>query len=349
MKNFKLLLLALVFFSAHSFAQTIDYSLVPYRSGDKWGFSNTSAKLTIQPSYDEVTWFSEGYAAVRKGTKWGYINEAGKLVIPLKYTVAKAFRKGFLPKGNTNEADSVLFAGASLQADGYEICIDTKGIKMPVCPAIPENSVEENRVPVKTVKIEKEYSLANNDGLFDKVVDDYTIPNGSEKYYIAVKDNNYGVFNSKFETIVPFEYSNIKTVNSGGNTYLQVAKFNNTGLLDNVGKEIIKPQYSSLLSVDGSDGKGYIIVQQNGKYFVKDLESKDVIANGFADIRYDGKKGFVVTANNNLKGYYFINGKSIAPKYAEIEGTNDGNYILVKTFAGKTGYVNASGEEYFVE
>ena len=348
MKAIKLLCLALVFFSMDSFAQTVDYSLVPYRSGDNWGYANVSRQIIVQPKYDEVTWFSEGYAAVRKGTKWGYINEAGKLVIPMKFTVAKAFRRGFLPAAN-NGTDSVLFAGASVQADGYEICINTKGIRMPVCPAIPENSVEGNDVPVKTVKEVKAYSLPNNDGLFDKVVDDYSLPNNSEKYYIAVKDNNYGVFNSKFETIVPFEYSNIKTITSGGNNYLQVSKYNNIGLLSSLGEEIIKPQYNSLLSVDGSDGKGYIIVQQDGKYFVKDLQSNDIIATGYADIRYDGKKGFVITSNNNLKGYHFINGKTIAPKYAEIEGTNDGNYILVKTFSGKTGYINASGEEYFVE
>ncbi len=349
MKNFKLLSIALVFFSMDSFAQTIDYSLVPYRSGDNWGFSNISRQLIIQPKYDEVTWFSEGYAAVRKGTKWGYINKEGKLTIPLKFTVAKGFRKGYLPNDKKEGGDSVLFAGASLQADGYEICINTKGLRMAVCPAIPENSVAENNIPVKSVEKVKNYSLPNNDGLFDKVVDDYSLPNSKEKYYIAVKENNYGVFNSKFETIVPFEYSKIEKVTNADKNYLQVAKYNNLGLLSAEGEEIIAPKYSNLVTVNGSDGKAYIIVQQDGKYFVKDLQSHDVVANGYSDIRYDGKKGFVVTADNNLKGYHFIDGKNIAPKYAEIEGTNDGNFILVKTFSGKTGYINSAGEEYFVE
>lgn len=349
MKNIKLLCIALFLFSIDGFAQTVDYSLVPYRSGNNWGFSNVSQKIVIPANYDEVTWFSEGFAAVRKGSKWGYINEAGKLVIPLKFTVANAFRKGYLPNDKKDGGDSVLFAGASLQADGYEICINTKGLRMPICPAIPENSLPENNIPVKTVKEVKNYSLPNNQGLFDKIVDDYVVPGSNEKYYIAVKDNKYGVFNSKFDTIVPFQYSNLSTINIGGNTYLRIANYNNLGLLNALGKQIIAPQYSNLIEVNGNDGKGYIIVQQGGKYFVKDLQQNDVIATGFAYISYDGNKGFVVTDENNLKGYYFMDGKNIAPKYAEIKGINDGNYILVKTTSGKTGYVNAKGEEYFVQ
>lgn len=349
MKSLQLLIMALAFFSIDSFAQSVDYSLIPYRSANSWGFSNVDRQITIQPAYDEVTWFSEGYAAVRKGTKWGYINKEGKLVIPLKFTVAKAFRKGYLPNDKKEGGDSVLFAGASLQADGYEICINTKGIRMAVCPAIAENSVAENNIPVKTVKEVKNYSLPNNADLFDKIVDDYSLPNSNETYYIALKDNKYGVFNSKFQTIIPFNYTDLKKLKVAGNVYLQTTNYNNVGLVNGLGEEIINPAYSNLLPVDGSDGKGYIILKQDGKFYVKDLKQKDIITTGFTDIRYDGDKGFVVTDNNNLKGYYFIDGKNIAPKYDDIQGMNGGNYILIKNSAGKTGYINVAGEEYFID
>ena len=41
----------------------------------------------------------------------------------------------------------VLFAGASLRADGYEICINTKGETMPKCPAINESSAPDINKP----------------------------------------------------------------------------------------------------------------------------------------------------------------------------------------------------------
>lgn len=348
MKYLKLICLALFCFSAEGFAQTIDYSLVPYRSGDEWGFADVNRKVIIKPAYDNVAWFSEGYAAVEKNGKWGYINKAGKLVIPIKFTVAKSFRKGFLPN-HTPGGDSVLFAGASVQADGYEICINTKGARMPKCPAIPESAIKENNIPIKTVQKQKTYSLPNSEGLFDKIVDDYTLPNNDEKYYIAIKDSSYGVFNSKFTTIIPFQYDLIEEVKSGNLSFLQLTKNGKVGLSNGIGTILIEPDYDKLLTIDASDGKGYVIVQQHGKYFVKDLQNNNVIATGFADIEYDGQKGFIVTNSSNLKGYYFMDGKKITPKYVDILVSNNGNYILVKTFNGKVGYLNSAGDEFFVE
>ncbi len=215
--------------SAGLSAQTIDMSMIPYRQGAKWGFANPEGKIIISPKYDEVQWFSEGFAAVKSGIKWGYINRSGALVIPARYTVAKSFRKGFVPWTNKEGGDSVLFAGVSVKADGYENCIDTKGKVTVKCPAIAETSVPENNIPVETVTQQKTYSVPNNNGLFDKIVDDYKIAGSDETYYIAVKNNMYGVFNTKFETIVPFEYDEVKINRRATTPYLSVKKAGESG------------------------------------------------------------------------------------------------------------------------
>jgi hypothetical protein len=59
-----------------------------------------------------------------------------------------------------------------MRADGYEICINTKGARMPKYLAIPENILAENRIPVQTVVKQKNYSVPNSTGLFDKILDD---------------------------------------------------------------------------------------------------------------------------------------------------------------------------------
>ncbi len=341
--------LAIIFaFVANLSAQQIDYTLVPYRSGDKWGYASPDKNVVIAPKYDEVGWFSEGLAAVKAGSKWGYINKAGQLVIPAKYTVAKSFRKGYLPNAKNDGGDSVLFAGASVQASGYEICINSKGITLPKCPAIPDNSVAENRVPIESITTKKTYSLPNNDGLFDKIENDYKVEGSDETYYIAQKGSLYGVFNSKFEMIVPFEYSNIKLLRSGNNQYLSVTKNGMTGLFSTKGESIVPAENTNLTVVNGNNNTQYVIVQHDGKTYVKDTKNNDIISKGYADIIYDDG-GFVVTGDNTLKGYYFLNNTYIQPKYTEVKMMPGGQYLQVRTFAGKTGYINPAGNEYFVE
>ncbi len=345
----KFLFAAMLLMSIDSFAQIPDMSMIPYRSGDKWGYATADKKVVIAPKYNEVNWFSEGYASVKIGTKYGYINKQGKLVIPAKFTVAKPFRKGYMPNSAKAGGDSVLFAGASIQADGYEICINTKGTRMPQCPAINESAAAENRTAIETVVKEKIYSLPNNNGLFDKIVDDYKIDGNDETFYVAVKGDRYGVFNSKFETIVPFEYNAIKINRHGSSAYLEVNKGGMYGVMMPDGKMSIAPEYTNLNIVHGHDGKQYVIIKKDGKTYVKNIANENIISTGYSDISYDDAGGFVITGDNNNRGFYFMDNSVIQPKYKEIKMLNTGNYLLVKTASGKSGYINATGDEYFTE
>jgi len=334
--------------SISSFAQQTDMSLVPYRQGMKWGYATPDRKIVIAPKYDEANWFSEGYASVKIGTKYGYINKTGKLVIPAKYTVAKSFRKGYMPNVKKEGGDSILFAGASLVKSGEEICINTKGTQLLKCPAISENAVRENRIPVKTVETQKTYSIPNNNGLFDKIVDDYKVEGSDETYYIAQKNNLYGVFNSKFDTIVPFQYNSIKVNRKSKVPFLEVNKGGMYGVMTTAGQTSIVPEYSNLTVVDGPGGTEYVIIRKDGKTYVKDITNRDVISTGYADIVYDDG-GFIITNNDNLRGYYFSDNTVIQPKYSEVKWVNGTKYLMVKTPAGKVGYINTAGDEYFVE
>ncbi|RYY70813.1 MAG: WG repeat-containing protein, partial [Chitinophagaceae bacterium] len=273
MINRLITLACLTILSAATNAQQIDMSMIPYRQGDKWGFSNPDRNVVVTPKYDEVQWFSEGYAAVRVGSKWGYINKAGKMVIPAKYTVAKSFRKGYVPNVGKEGGDSVLFAGVSLKADGYENCINTKGVVTVKCPAIPESSVAENNVPVETVVQQKTYSVPNNNGLFDKIVDDYKVAGSDETYYIAMKNNQYGVFNTKFDPIVPFQYDEIKLVRNTATPYLTAKQNGMYGIISTQGQMRIQPENTNVFGVKASNGKDYIIVKKDGKTYVKDFEN----------------------------------------------------------------------------
>ncbi len=344
MKKLSIMLFAF-FITLSTFAQSYDMSLIPYRSGDKWGFATADKQVVIAPKYSDVDWFSQGFAAVRLGTKWGYINRQGTMVIPAKFTVAKPFRRGFTPDAKNNGGDSILFAGASVQADGYEICINTKGANLGKCPAISEE--EQNAQPDGYIISQKTYSLPNSAGLFDKIENDYQVD--GQTYYIARKGNDHGVFNTKFETIVPFEYTSLYKQKVNGQDYLIANKYGNYGLLDALGKTIIPLEYTSLKLVEGNMNKPYVIVQQAGRSFVKDLSGNNITNRGYANISYDPMGGFVLTGDNNLKGFYFPDNTYISPKYTNVQLMPGGKYLKVRTFSGDEGYINEKGDEYFVQ
>ncbi len=324
------------------YAQSSD--MVPYRTGNKWGYSTTAKEVKLSPKYDQVDWFSNGYAAVRVGNKWGYINEAGKMVIPAKFTVAKPFRKGYMPKPNSAGGDTILYAGASVRSDGYEICINTKGATLKGCPA--KNEDQENKEPIAVVDQKKTYSLPNSDGLYDQILDDYSA-NG-ETYYIVTKGGMYGVINSKLETVVPYSYQNISRSSAAGNTYLVVRRDAMYGMTDYAGKEVFPVTSTQLDVIDGLENKGYVIVKENGQSFVRNIDGTPMNTTGYGNIMYDKMGGFIITNDSNLKGYYFPNNTYISPKYTEITMMPGGRYLKVKTYSGEEGYISTNGDEYFV-
>ena len=330
-------------------------SLIPYRKADLWGYANPDKTIAIKPQFQEADLFSEGFAVVKKGGKYGYINKEGKVVIPFKFYSAKAFRVGYkdLKKdfkpgdGTLNAQKAVLFAGAAPNADGVEICIGTNGIKIPQCPAIPDNSAPDVN-KTTTVTVEKNYSTIKKSDLFDKITDDYKmVPGADETYYIAVRNNNYGVFNNKFEVLVPFEYSKIEKMTVGGMTYLMVDKNGMKGVLFGNGSPYMAVDNSRLDYIEAGNGNRYFIFTEDGKTGLKDTKYKMIAAPVYNDISYVEGKGFILTGADNEKGFIFLNNNILEPKYAEVKPLKDGAYLRVKTTDGKFGYISSNNVEFF--
>lgn len=349
MKTKNIIIVLLMMVCNNCIAQEANSYLIPFRQGNLWGYSTPDKNMVIKPIYKEANWFSEGFAAVKVGNKYGYINSLGELIIPAKFTIAKAFRKGYIPKANNTDGDTVLFAGASLKEDGYEICINQKGQTMMKCPAMNESSYEENRKPVQTISKQKNYSLSNSEGYFDKVTDDFKQEGSDETFYVAIKNNLYGVINSKFETVIPFEYSSIILIKNGKSTYLHVTKNNMNGIMNGNGQIVIQPEYTALNVIEGNNGQNFILLQQAEKYYLKDLANNDIITGVYSNIIYDKMNGFILTGASGLKGYYFMNDHFIQPKYKDIHMAVEGKYLQVNTITDKQGYVNINGDEYFSE
>lgn len=356
MKSINLILALLLSIVIPVSAQEADMSLIPYRQGDLWGYARPDKKIMIAPEFNEANLFYEGYASVKKGAKYGYINKSGKVVIPFKFYTAGSFCFGYIAKAkkiktaydlDDNQA-VVLFAGASLRADGYEICINTKGETMPQCPAINDNTTRELNKPAIPM-IVSNYSTIQKSELFDKITDDYKITGQEDTYYIAIRGNNYGVFNNKFDVVVPFEFTAIKKIEINNSVYLQVHKNEWKGLYTGNGLVSIPVENDSLQGIKANDGKYYFIVSINGKSGIKDADNNGLVPLIYTDIKYDEGGGFVLTTNDNLKGFCFLNTHLLKPGYADIKAVKGGEYVMIKTQTGKSGFINNKGDEFFVE
>lgn len=352
MSSKNLIFVLFLAFAMPLFAQDADMSLIPYRKGDLWGYASPDKKIVIQPEYAEANFFYAGLAVVKKGDKYGYINKAGKVVIPFKFFLAKSFRFGYIPKttaplnAEDNNQKEVLFAGAALLANGYEICINTKGEKLLKCPAINENSVPELNKP-NTVTIESNYSTIQKSELFDKINTDYKMPGVEETFYVAIRNNKIGVFNNKFEVIVPFEYDKIEKLSIGIMVYLLVEKNGLKGMLFGNGSPYMSVENTKLLYVKTTKGINYFIFTKDGKTGLKDSRYQMLAEPIYNDIVYLEDAGFVVTSDNNKKGFLFLNNNLLEAKYADIKTIKSDEYVMLKQESGKWGYVSSNFVEFF--
>jgi hypothetical protein len=353
MNSKKLLLGFLIVFTLPVFAQQPDWSLIPYRQGNLWGYARPDRSIVIPPVYDDAKLFFAGYAAVSKNGKYGYIDRTGKLVIPIKYYEAKPFRYGYYDRAEKRMAggklvqnqDSVLFAAVSTKP-GVEVCIDVKGRTSTRCPAINEQSVPSNRQTVTTTT-QKVYSLVNNANLYDKLVDDYKVAADDHTYYIGMKNGMYGVINNTFDVVVPFEYQALTKTDVNGTTYLLAQKNGMYGLLQGNGTLFTPVDKNKLAVIRADNGNVYFVETSNGVTSIKDA-TYHVLANaGYTDVTYDDQGGFVLTGTDNMKGFYFTNNKMVPPLYANVRLLRGGQYLQVTTKSGKTGYISSNGVVFF--
>lgn len=335
-------------------AQNADMAIIPYRMGDLWGYVNPAKNILIKPEFEEADFFYEGYAKVKKEGKYGYINKGGRVLIPFRYFSATPFRFGYFMKAGKAKAgteelkdeETVLFAGASTKADGYEICINTKGAVMPRCPAIPPNSATEINKK-DAVTLVSNYSTIKKTDLFDKIVGDYKMPGAEDTYYIAMRGDKYGVFNKTFEVIVPFEYAKIEKANMGVMPYLVVEKDSLKGMMFGNGSLYMAVENSRLQIVQASDNNNYIIFTKDDMTGLKSSRYKVLAEPVYKDISYDAGNGFVLTGTDGKKGFSFLNQTLLEAKYSDLETVPGGEFVLITDAEGKKGFISKNLVEYF--
>jgi hypothetical protein len=114
-----------------------------------------------------------------------------------------------------------------------------------------------------------------------------------EKFIIIQKKGKYGMLNRNFETIIPFEYDNIKW---HGDYRIMVQIDGKVGLVDTNYKWILPVEYDNFLWVN--DRHRFMLVYKNKKRGIIDLNGKTILPIEYEQINNRFNNTYYVKKNN---------------------------------------------------
>ena len=209
----------LIFFVPLFFGALYGENLIPYRKGDKWGFSTEDKKIVVPPKYDRVWPFREDETATKvmlKG-KYGMIDRRGKEVVRPIYDEIKRFSESLLLVKFNNKY-------GLLNANNF------REVVKPVYDEIKWFSES-----FLMVKLKDKYGLIRRDN-FREVV--------KPKYSSIEKVEKFGDYYFSF-------YAGVGCVEQKSESFFKVYIGNKVGLIDTTGKEVVPVKYEDVKVVLG--------------------------------------------------------------------------------------------------
>ena len=337
--NYKLLtpiaLIVVVMF-ASGFYYFSNLQPIPFRKGDKFGFSTWTKRLVIGAKYDFVSPFSQDLAVVALGQKnadgkfigkYGFIDKQGREIIPLEYDYAESFvgnlakvgrfetatnqnKFGFInQKGEVtiplNYEDATSFSDdfAAVKFQNKWGVIDKTGT--PII-AFKYDSIEKFSDDLAAVKLGDKYGFIDKSGNQILPFDYDFAENFSDGIAPVMKDGKAFFIDSKGNEAIRFKYNHTNIFSEG---FAMVTLNGKSGFIEKSGNEIIPFQYEN---------------------------EKSVFSEGLACVKLNGKTGFIDKT-----------GKITIPFiYAEAEPIHN-NLARVKNVNGKEFYIGFDGREFY--
>lgn len=310
---------------------------VPFRKGDKFGYSRWDKKIVLGAKYDLGLPFTDNERAVvalgAKDTdgiftgKYGFIDERGREIVPLEYDAAESFSENLAKVARFDDAaDAKRFGfidenGKEVVALEYE---DAKSFSGGLA-AVKKNGrwgfIDQNGSPVIAFKYE--WAEDFSDGL------------------AAVKLNErFGFIDDKGNEVIPFKHDFAGKFSDGK---APVKKDGKAFYIDRTGKEAIPLKYQNAdnfsegLAYATLNGKSGFIGKLGGEAIAFEYEgASSHFSEGLAAVKSGGKMGFID------RGGHLI----IPFKYSEAAPLQN-NIARVKTENGKEFYIGNDGTEFY--
>ena len=325
-------LYVLVFFSSmlSAFAQE---KLSSFRDKESklYGFKNEKSEVVIKPEYQDITSFSEGFAAVKKDGKWGYINTKGEVIINFSAVIEslpRPFSEGLVAR--------------EVGRDEWKY-YDTNGK-----PAIDKvfSRAGDFKGGLAVVRRAYDYDFYIIDKTGKRVSNDYRdIDPLSDGMYSFYTNKKYGYLDHTGKEVIPATYL-LATPFAEGFAVVKVMEKDKEkyGVIDKKGKFVIKPTYDYHVYTGKNPPivNGVIRFNNGQKRLLVSTKGKEIFThNGY--LGEITKEGFVIIGANGY-GFIDLNGKEIVPpKYQQVENFSDGMAAVMK--GNKWGFINTEGKE----
>jgi len=309
---------------------------IPFRKGDKFGYSTWSKRLVIGAKYDLAMPFSNNLAVVGTGQKntegkfsgkYGFIDKEGREMIPLEFDYAESFADNLAKVGKFDAATNKILYGF----------IDSKGeIKVPL-KFEDAQSFSENLAAVKS---NGKWGFVNETG-DQKIAFQFDSVESFSEGFAAVKINGkYGfINNSGVQTIAPsYDFagnfvSGIAPIEKGGKAFF----------IDSNGASATNLKYDRA----NRFSEGLAMVEQNGKAGFIETNGVERVAFQFENAPSVFSEGLASVKMNGKKGFIDRGGETIIPfKYLETEPFKN-NLARVKNETGIEFYVGYDGTEFY--
>ncbi len=359
-KRFAILLVVLLSTCLSVFAVMTDSNpLIPFRDGDKWGYSNAQKTIIIPCTFVEATPFEYGLGLVKdENDEWHTVSMEGQIGKPIS-------------------AEEVFLLSSSLLCytqNGKYGLMTTKGKALTKC-VYDEFIIFYDDAPATWVKKDGFYGAINTKGK-EVIKPQYPVVSGPQGGALGVKKEGlYALYTTKGKAITRFLYNQVnllsedvftvqegknwkilnkegRTIRDFGDKYSFIGGFESGlarasihgkwGFINHKGEEIIPLKYATC----GSLGEGLftygeenfdVIVDKTGKVVRKDIAGVSSFVNHRAIINQNGKVGMMAP-----------DGKTVIPcKYDQIDDFFIGDYTTAEN-EGKKIILDINGKECLI-
>lgn len=333
-------------------------TLIPYRIGDLWGYSDRSKNIVIKPQYDQAYPFVGHIARVIKNGLSGLIDPKGNEIIPLSFEEVGSITSGSLLNDNgtctiyhEEKCGLVSIYGDVLaevkfnseqEALDYASAQGWKGaIPFDLYPDIPlETSrtieaIGEFYGDLASFKQNGLWGLINRQGKVycEPQYDEIETPDNG--YWPFRKAGKWGILDPDGKEFIEARFDQARGFANGQAACREGAYW---GAIDEDGNWMIKPQYEEL----GELNDGMVAAQQNGMFGFVDQNGYQKIDFQFQDVMDFDEGTCLVFENDEI---YAIDktGAPIGDRYIPIFGPDDQGLIHVMK-NDKWGILKTNGE-----
>lgn len=317
MKQIFIILLLLTQISG--FAQ--EKKLIPFRKGEKWGFSNKQKELVIKPIYQQVTPFKDGFSTVHIDGKSAIINQSGKYVISPDSNAIMPIESNLFIIARRDKSKTIM--GLMNEKGNFIIPQKYKSIR-------PKNNCLELENQSRKIGVSK----ITGEIIIPVEYDHIRFLN--DELFVVSKENQQALFDLNGVQLTGFEYMVIGEFRHG---LSKVRKGDYFGYINQKGKLLTEIKYE----MNYAFSEGFAVVKINNKYGLIDTLGNVKIQTKY-DLLNDIHLGIASFKKENKWGLVNSKGEELTQaKYQEIKRVYKG--VIAAKLYGKWGIVSPLGEE----